>query len=148
MHDELIKRLREPCQYENCVLCQQAADAIEELSKLADEIPHVCECCVGCEMESGGCDTAFVLSPKRAIEYLSKPHWIPVTERKKLPKSGSYLVAYKVTEDSKPMVGISEIAWWSTRSDAFEPFYKHGVTHWMPKPSPPLPEPPKEEHDG
>lgn len=36
----------------------QAADAIEELSKLADAIPHVCECCVGCEMEkkNGGCD--------------------------------------------------------------------------------------------
>ena len=29
---ELVKRLREPCQYENCVLCQQAADAIEQLS--------------------------------------------------------------------------------------------------------------------
>ena len=27
--DELIKQLREPCQHENCVLCQQAADAIE-----------------------------------------------------------------------------------------------------------------------
>lgn len=33
MYGELVKRLREPCQYENCVLCQQAADAIEELSK-------------------------------------------------------------------------------------------------------------------
>ena len=37
MYDELVKRLREPCQYENCVLCQQAADAIEELeNKLCD----------------------------------------------------------------------------------------------------------------
>jgi hypothetical protein len=33
MYDELVKRLREPCQYENCILCQQAADAIEELQK-------------------------------------------------------------------------------------------------------------------
>lgn len=33
MYDELVKRLREPCQYENCILCQQAADVIEELSK-------------------------------------------------------------------------------------------------------------------
>lgn len=33
MYDELVKRLREPCQYENCILCQQAADAIENLSK-------------------------------------------------------------------------------------------------------------------
>lgn len=31
MYDELVKRLIEPCQYENCVLCQQAADAIERL---------------------------------------------------------------------------------------------------------------------
>lgn len=30
-YDELVTRLREPCQYENCVLCQDAADAIEEL---------------------------------------------------------------------------------------------------------------------
>ena len=35
MYDELVKRLREPCQYENCILCQQAADAIEELLKAA-----------------------------------------------------------------------------------------------------------------
>ena len=35
MHEELVKRLREPCQYENCILCQQAADAIEELSAKA-----------------------------------------------------------------------------------------------------------------
>lgn len=32
MYDELVKRLREPCQYENCILCQQAADAIESLT--------------------------------------------------------------------------------------------------------------------
>lgn len=36
MYEELIRALREPWQYENCicVLCQQAADAIEELSKM------------------------------------------------------------------------------------------------------------------
>lgn len=33
MCNELVKRMREPCQYENCVLCQEAADAIDELSK-------------------------------------------------------------------------------------------------------------------
>lgn len=33
MCNELVQRLREPCQYENCVLCQQAADAIERLSR-------------------------------------------------------------------------------------------------------------------
>ena len=36
MCNELVKRMREPCQYENCVLCQEAADAIEELSKRID----------------------------------------------------------------------------------------------------------------
>jgi hypothetical protein len=38
--NELIKRLREPCQYENCILCQQAADAIEELQKCVPKKPH------------------------------------------------------------------------------------------------------------
>ena len=45
MYDELVKRLREPCQYENCILCQQAADDIEELSAkyqkaLSDLVKH------------------------------------------------------------------------------------------------------------
>ena len=38
MYDELVKRLREPCQYENCILCQQAADAIEELAAFREQI--------------------------------------------------------------------------------------------------------------
>lgn len=40
MYDELVKRLREPCQYENCILCQQAADAIAELQKRVPKAPH------------------------------------------------------------------------------------------------------------
>ena len=32
-YEELVKELREPCPHENCVVCQKAADAIEELSK-------------------------------------------------------------------------------------------------------------------
>lgn len=32
-YDDLIKELRDPCPHENCVLAQQAADAIEELQK-------------------------------------------------------------------------------------------------------------------
>lgn len=36
MYEELVKRLREPCQYENCVLCQQAAATIEELTAIAE----------------------------------------------------------------------------------------------------------------
>lgn len=61
-------------------LVERLNKQIEELSKLADAIPHVCECCIGCEVESGGCDRGFVLSPKRAREYLSKRRWIPVME--------------------------------------------------------------------
>ena len=93
MYDELVKRLREPCQYENCVLCQQAADAIEELSK---------------------------------------PRWIPVTER--LPEPYTWVL---VSAEKHKV--------------AFDAFYDGAqwkdavlnvliVTHWMP-----LPEPPKEE---
>ena len=36
-NDELVKRLREPCQYENCILCQQAADVIEELMRRCEQ---------------------------------------------------------------------------------------------------------------
>ena len=70
MYEELVKDLRENHD-KYFARDMQAADAIEELSKLADAIPHVCECCIGCEVESGGCDNAFVLSPKRAREYMS-----------------------------------------------------------------------------
>lgn len=30
MYDDLIKELRDPCPHENCILCQRAADVIEE----------------------------------------------------------------------------------------------------------------------
>ena len=97
MYDDLVKRLWE-CASGECFNCsqytettnasvcsketmKQAAAAIEELSRAADAIPHVCECCIGCEVESGGgCDRAFVLSPNRAREYLSKPHWMPLPQ--------------------------------------------------------------------
>jgi hypothetical protein len=38
MYDNLVKRLREPCQYENCILCQQAADAIDALTAYVRQI--------------------------------------------------------------------------------------------------------------
>ena len=37
-YNELVRRLREPCQYENCVMCQEAADAIEELLHAAKKM--------------------------------------------------------------------------------------------------------------
>lgn len=112
MYDELVKQCRDcidclcgECKYEhlqkpgNFVPCMNAllgetADAIEELIKLADAIPRVCECCIGCEMEkkNGGCNNAFVLSPKRAMQYLIKPQWIPVTERLPDSKKETYWV--------------------------------------------------------
>jgi hypothetical protein len=94
MYDELVKRLREPCQYENCILCQQAADAIEELSK---------------------------------------PRWIPVTER--LPELNVPCLLYNRSQPT--MVG------WRIDEKRFRipgSFLPDHPTHWMP-----LPEPPNEE---
>ena len=66
-----------------------------------------------------------------AIEELSKPKWIPVTER--LPeKNGSYLV-YVYGE-------ATEMNYWHGKWHRLRDDYTKAVTHWMP-----LPEPPKEE---
>lgn len=90
-YDEQIKSLRRLSETQVDIDWQfavqqamtEAADSIEELSKLAEAIPHVCECCIGCELEkkNGGCDNAFVLSLKRAMQYLIKPRWITVEEK-------------------------------------------------------------------
>ena len=163
MYEELVKRIR-GCSYsdpngceecrdcpntENYYECKQklalqAADAIEKLSRVADAIPHVCECCIGCEVETGGCDRAFVLSPKRAREYLNRLRWIPVTEG--LPKkSGNYLTAFEdgtvaVNEFMHPRDWLTEEG---RKANPNGKWYWGGVTHWMPRPK--APEPPKEE---
>lgn len=172
MYDELVKQCRDcidclcgECKYEhlqkpgNFVQCMnallgEAADAIEELSKLADAIPHVCECCVGCELEkkNGGCDNAFVLSPKRAMQYLIKPRWIPVTEH--LPEEmdrscGGWSAEIRPSDDV--LVWLSSenrqsVAWYShtynewTTVDENTVYCFEEVTHWQP-----LSQPPKEE---
>ena len=91
-----------------------------------------------------------------AIEELSKPRWIPVTER--LPEtSGVYLAwmkwdltdpydnpsAYPIEYDAEE----DAFGWWRPYFDpetlglAKKDFIRYeGVTHWMP-----LPKPPKEE---
>ena len=71
MYEDLIRDLRDP---NKPVDCNAVADAIEELSKLAETIPHKCKCCIGCEIEqkNGGCETGFVLSPKRAKAYIEE----------------------------------------------------------------------------
>ena len=69
MYEELIKELREPCPHENCVLCQRAADAIEELVGRAKVLEKIAD--KWCE---------------------AVPKWIPVTER--LPEPYTWVLVY------------------------------------------------------
>ena len=63
-----------------------------------------------------------------AKEELSKPRWIPVTER--LPeKNGSYLV-YVYGE-------VTEMNCWHGKWHRLGDDYTKAVTHWMPLPQPP-----------
>ena len=122
-------------------LTKQAADAIEELGKLADAIPQVCECCIGCEVESGGRDRGFVLSPKRAKEYLNKPRWIPVTERLPPVDKEVLVVAYgsmmRIWNIHRLDPETADVCW-ECEDGTLDDMCV--VTHWMP-----LPKPPKEE---
>lgn len=147
-YEELVEVLRECSKlgkrYGMAVIyMDKAADAIEELSKLADAIPHVCECCVGCELEkkNGGCDHAFVLSSKRAMQYLIEPRWIPVTERLPDVWSDVLVAVLKHRPRSYPVRTmavdfITMTGEWAEMSCD----WRNEVTHWMP-----LPEPPREE---
>ena len=111
MYDELIKRLREPCKYENCVLCQRAADAIEELS-----------------MRLHG-DEAAIVGMKREIERMvvaGKPRWIPVAER--FPERFKSVL----TVDK---YGVITFNWISGDGKNWSTGYH--ITHWMPLPEPP-----------
>ena len=96
----------------------------------------------------GWVDTATILEEAAdAIEELSKPRWIPVTER--LPESVDDDVL--VTDGEGCAVGYwrpdaqawdsTDFGWLENRSEP--PCGIHTVTHWMPLP--PLPEPPKVE---
>ena len=151
MYEELVKRLRDAAKMSEALavllphsegnatakLYNEAADAIEELSKRVDEsIPK---------------DDAEII-----IAEVAKPRWISVTER--LPEtSGVYLVwmQWDLTDpDDKPSAYPIEydaeeesFGWWSQHFDpeslgwAGNVFIRYvGVTHWMP-----LPQPPKEE---
>ena len=141
MRDELVKKIRH-CATDpmHCLSCgedkdgrcfkrlmTQAADAIEKLSKLVDEsIPKS--------------DAEII------IEELSKPRWIPVSER--LPEEkGFYLVYVKASKFAWGNdIEFPESNWTQiTRFYDGKFLLKSGVenatvTHWQP-----LPEPPKEE---
>jgi hypothetical protein len=73
-----------------------------------------------------------------AIEELSKPKWIPVTER--LPKEGEFVLVYGDLYPNKHDGGVIAV---SKRMDwnYWQGFGRErNITHWMP-----LPEPPKEK---
>ena len=125
---------------EKATVLQDAADAMERLSKLAEAIPHVCECCVGCELEkkSGGCDHAFVLSPKRAMQYLIKPRWIPVMEKPPLKVGDDGYNGYLVYANGYYAVADYTV----DKFDDVPYFYVDGeyepdVTHYMSLPASP-----------
>ena len=163
MYDELVKQLREPCQYENCVLCKEAANAIEERDKAALTIQYE----MMAEAES---HMAQVERLNKQIDYLQeqvaywqaklvesmcgeslaeseKPRWVPVTEA--LPESVDDDVL--VTDGEGCAVGYwrpdaqawdsTDFGWLENRSEP--PCGIHTVTHWMPLP--PMPEQTKEE---
>ena len=127
MYDELVKRLRERSVFlfphhgesrsYDADLMHEAADAIEELSKLVDEsIPK---------------DDAEII-----IAEVAKPRWIPVTER--LPEEhGWYLCAVKSFFGKGSFVDACKYDGHYFVQDGLA---TERVTHWMP-----LPEPPKEE---
>ena len=73
-----------------------------------------------------------------AIEKLTKPRWIPVTER--LPDAGDRVLCYCRANIYEVMKMRTDGAW-VHNDKVYDSAYMSGfVTHWMP-----LPEPPKEE---
>lgn len=117
-YEDLVKSLREPCPHENCVLCQNAADAIEELQAQID---------------------GWIEQERKAL-LKSVPKWVSVTEQ--LPKYGTPVLAYGsrggifVAKYERARAEWDIDYWWKLNSA----IHVCNPTHWMP-----LPEPPKEE---
>jgi len=127
MYEELVKRLREPCQYENCVLCKEAADAIEELNLIAESNER---------SAARWAETA-----EKAVEQI--PRWIPVTER--LPDDRRDVQITVFWHDAwRTMYGYYDGAYWHLYAPMHTEVADVYVIGWMEKPTP-MPEPPEEE---
>lgn len=108
MNNGLVKRLREPRQYENCILCQQAADAIVQLSIQNEKLEKAL---------------------KTALDF--SPCWIPATER--LPDENDDVLIYGEWTGAS---GTKYREIWLTDLKGFlHQGYK--PIAWMPIPSPP-----------
>ena len=124
MYDELLKRLRDAAKMSEALavllphsegnatakLFNEAADAIEELSKSLDD-----------------------MNEANIALYGALPKWIPVTER--LPeKDGAFITAYSkggVSQNWYMPFHHGGGKWYQNSEDTGE------VTHWMPLPQPP-----------
>ena len=118
MYDELVKKLREQADYYCChmginsppaMMFIEAADAIEELSKMLDEEVEV----------------------NTALE-CNVPVWIPVSER--LPEKIGLYLTYDMNVWSRPFEKQA-MAYWD--GEHFQVSKFSAVTHWMPLPEPP-----------
>ena len=113
MYDDLILRL---------------IDAAKMSDALAVLLPH----------SEGNATAKLYKEAADAIEELSKPKWIPVTER--LPDAGERVLCYCRANIYEVMKMRTDGAW-VHNDKVYDSAYMSGfVTHWMP-----LPEPPKEE---
>lgn len=141
-YSELVKDLREPCLHENCILCQKAADAIENLSNYEALYRDLTD-----------------KGMKTIRELLDKyPKWISSEE--KLPeKPGMYLVWIHEPTDVEKADWMAEYNYgyvdllqydieqglW--QNEPYEAYNAHlefvdkangfYVSHWMEKPMPP-----------
>ena len=118
MYDDLVKRLR------NCV-----SDTVED--------------CAGCPYQGGYkgtyCMNGLITEAADAIEELSKPKWIPVTER--LPEVDQPVMIFAFGKSVGEGVyrghdGFHHVWKMYTSSGTY---WDDEVTHWQP-----LPQPPKE----
>ena len=112
--DELVKALRETDFGYTCVLCEH-----EDMCK---------------------CNDCIIIQAADAIEELSNPRWIPVTERLPEPNkvdSRGFAVPYLVMNGWMRVTARFTENGWVLFGEGRVLDY---VTHWMP-----LPQPPKEE---